>query len=82
MEAIMWGAVIAFGIITACVSELREVAAAGAAVITAPGMAPVTMSQSPINRPQPVLSEPDAQLKDREHLRKYFLQDSPGRLRR
>jgi hypothetical protein len=31
------------------------------------------MPQSPINRPQPVLSEPDAQLKDREQLRKYFL---------
>ena len=78
----MWGAVIAFGIITACVSAIREVAAAEAAAITAPGTAPVTMPQSPINRPQPVLSEPDAQLKDREQLRKYFLQDSPGRLRR
>jgi hypothetical protein len=82
MEAIMWGAVIAFGIITACVSAIREVAAAEAAVITVPGTAPVTMPQPPINRLQPVLSEPDAQLKDREQLRRYFLQDSPGRLRR
>jgi len=78
----MWGAVIAFGIIAACVSAICEVAAAEAAVITAPGTAPVTMPQPPINRPQPVLSEPDAQLKDREQLRRYFLQDSPGRLRR
>ena len=44
----MWGAVIAFGMITACVSAIREVAAAEAAVITAPGTAPVTMPQPPI----------------------------------
>ena len=43
----MWGAVIAFGMITACVSAIREVAAE-AAVITAPGTAPVTMPQPPI----------------------------------
>jgi hypothetical protein len=82
MEAIMWGMVIAFGIVITCVSAIREVAAAEAAVITAPGTAPVTMPQPAINRPQPVLSEPDAQLKDREQLKRYFLQDSPGRLRR
>jgi hypothetical protein len=40
------------------------------------------MPQPLINRPQPVLSEPDAQVNDREQLRRYFLQDSPGRLRR
>ena len=78
----MWGAVIAFGIITACVSAICEVAAAEAAVITAPGTAPVIMPQPSINRAEPALSEPDAQLKDREQLRRYFLQDSPGRLRR
>ena len=78
----MWGAVIAFGIAIAFISGIREVAAAEAAVITAPGTAPVIMPQPPINRPQPVLSEPDAQLNDREQLRRYFLQDSPGRLRR
>jgi hypothetical protein len=68
----MWGAVIAFGIITACVSATCEVAAAEAAVITAPGTAPVTMPQPPINRPRSVLSEPDDQLKDREQLRRCF----------
>ena len=78
----MWGMVIAFGIVIICVSAIREVAAAEAAVIRAPGTAPVTMPQPAINRPQPVLSEPDAQLKDREQLKRYFLQDSPGRLRR
>jgi hypothetical protein len=78
----MWGVVIAFGIVITCVSAIREVAAAEAAVTTAPGTAPVTMPQPAINRPQPVLSEPDAQLKDREQLRRYLLQDSPGRLRR
>ena len=78
----MWGAVIAFGIITACVSAICEVAAAEAAVMTAPGTTPVTMPQPPNNRLEPVLSEPDAQLKDREQLRRYFLQDSPGRPRR
>jgi len=78
----MWGAVIAFGIITACVNAICEVAAAKAAVMTAPGTAPVTMPQPPNNRLEPVLSEPDAQLKDREQLRRYFLQDSPSRLRR
>jgi hypothetical protein len=82
MEAIMWGVVIAFGIVITCVSAIREVAAAEAAVTTAPGTAPVTMPQPAINRPQPVLSEPDAQLKDREQLRRYLLQDSPVRLRR
>jgi hypothetical protein len=82
MEAIMWGAVIAFGVITACVGATREGAAAEAAVITTPDTAPVTTPQPPINRPQPALSEPDTQLKVREQLRKYFLQDSPGRLRR
>ena len=78
----MWGAVIAFGIITACVSAIHEVAAAEAAAIATPGTAPVTMPQPPNNRLEPVLSEPDAQLKEREQLRRYFLQDSPGRLRR
>ena len=78
----MLGAVIAFGIAVAFISGIREVTAAEAAVITAPGTAPVTMPQPAINRPQPVLSEPDAQLKGREQLRRYFLQDSPGRLRR
>ena len=78
----MSGVVIAFGIVITCVSAIREVAAAEAAVTTAPGTAPVTMPQPAINRPQPVPSEPDAQLKDREQLRRYLLQDSPGRLRR
>ena len=78
MEAIMLGAVIAFGIAVAFISGIREVTAAEAAVITAP----VIMPQPLINRPQPVLSEPDAQVNDREQLRRYFLQDSPGRLRR
>ena len=54
----MLGAVIAFGIVIACVSGIREVAAAEAAVITAPGTAQVTMPQPLINRAQPVLSEP------------------------
>jgi hypothetical protein len=72
----MLGAVIAFGIAIACVSAIREVAAAEAAVITAPGTAPVTLPQPLINRPQPVLSEPDTQLNDREQLRRYFLQDA------
>jgi hypothetical protein len=82
MEAIMLGAVIAFGMAIAFVSGIREVAAAEAAVITAPGTAPAIMPQPLINRPQPVLSEPDAHVNDREQLRRYFLQDSPGRLRR
>jgi hypothetical protein len=77
----MWGLVIAFGIVITCVSAIREVAAAEAAVITAPGTAPVTMPQPPLTG-SPVLSEPDAQFKDREQLRRYFIQDSPGRLRR
>jgi hypothetical protein len=82
MEAIMLGAVIAFGIAVAFIGGIREVTAAEAAVITAPGTAPVIMQQPLINRPQPVLSVPDAQVNDREQLRRYFLQDSPGRLRR
>jgi hypothetical protein len=82
MEAIMLGAVIAFGMAIAFVSGIREVAAAEAAVITAPGTAPVIMPQPLINQPQPVLAERDAQVNDREQLRRYFLQDSPGRLRR
>jgi hypothetical protein len=68
MEAIMWGAVIAFGVITACAGAIREVAAAEAALITAP----VTRTQPPINRPQPAPLEPDAQLKSREQLKDAF----------
>ena len=78
----MLGAVIAFGMAIAFVSGIREGAAAEAAVITAPGTAPAIMPQPLINRPPPVLSEPDALVNDREQLRRYFLQDSPGRLRR
>ena len=56
----MLGAVIAFGIAVAFISGIREVTAAEAAVITAPGTAPVIVPQPLINRPQPVLSVPDA----------------------
>ena len=76
------GAVIAFGIVIAFVIGIREVAASEAAVITAPGTAPPIMPQPLIDRPQPLLSEPEAHVNGREQLRRYFLQDSPGRLRR
>ena len=49
----MWGAAIAFGIITACVSAIREVAAAEAAVITAPGTAPGHHVVNPPDEPAP-----------------------------
>ena len=76
------GAVIALAIAIAFVSVIHRAAAVEAAPVTTPATAPVIAPQPLINRPQPFLSEPDAHVKDREQLRKYFLQDSPGRLRR
>jgi len=76
------GAGIALAVAIAFVSVHYRAAAVEAAPVTAQATAPVIAPQSLINRPRPLLLEPDAQVNDREQLRKYFLQDSPGRLRR
>jgi hypothetical protein len=44
--------------------------------------ASVRASVTQINRPQPMLSEPNARTADREQLRKYFLQGRSDGLRR
>jgi hypothetical protein len=80
MEAIMViiGAVIAFGMAIASVSTSREAVAAEAAPITSP----FTPPQPLVNRAQPLSSETDTLVGDREQLRRYFLQDRPESRRR
>jgi hypothetical protein len=74
MEAIMSiiGVVIVL-LVCVMVWAIRESAVAPASV---------TLPRALINRPQTVLSEPNARTADREELRRYFLQGRSDGLRR
>ena len=67
------GAVLALGMASVSVSVTSK-----AAAVEQP---PVTLPKAHIKRDQPLLSETDARAKDREQLRRYFLQERPDGLR-
>jgi hypothetical protein len=68
------GAVIALGMEIVSVSAIR-----GAAAVE---QTPVNRPQALDNRDDPLISETDAPVSDREQLRRYFLEDWRDRLRR